>query len=43
MNKKEYLVPETETIVLVQDKCFMIVTGSNTGENVTIGDEVDPW
>ena len=41
--KKEYKVPETETVVLYQEKGFMIVTGSNTGENVTIGGEVDPW
>jgi hypothetical protein len=43
MKKKEYQVPETETIVLVQDKCFMIVTGSNTGEDATIDSEYDPW
>ena len=48
MKKKEYVVPETETIVLVQEKEFMIVQhsrsiGSIAGEDLTIGSMVDPW
>lgn len=39
--KTEYIVPETTVLTVSFEGALL--TGSNTGENVTLSSEYDPW
>jgi len=44
--KKEYLIPETEELFFRTQEALLLVstlTGTSTGEDVTVDSEYDPW
>ena len=46
-NMKNYLKPEVEVLALILEESVLtgstLVNGNASGENITWGDEYDPW